>query len=315
MDEPLFLAPIFHEKLWGGQKLKTKFNLQSPFEKTGEAWMISAHKDGCCVVKNGLYANQRLDLVWEKYPHLFGYPQEEKFPLLVKLIDAQDDLSVQVHPDDAYAWEHEGESGKTECWYILEATDSAVIIYGHYAQTKKEFISKIEEGEWDTLLKRVPVVKGEFYYVPSGMVHAIGKGCLIIEVQQSSNSTYRLYDYNRKNEKGELRDLHIKQSLDVVKIPSADSKVVCGEQISSGIVSLLSGAYFKVDKVCVDKEIHISRGESPYQLVTVMEGSGSLLIGSNRYGLIAGDSFIIPNSILEWMAEGELELLIAGCQG
>ncbi|MDK2965039.1 mannose-6-phosphate isomerase, class I [Lacrimispora sp.] len=314
MNEPLFLAPVFHEKLWGGQKLNTKFNLQSPFKKTGEAWLISAHKDGCCLIKNGLFANQRLDFVWEKYPQLFGYPKEEKFPLLVKLIDAQDDLSVQVHPDDAYAWEHEGESGKTECWYILEAEESAEIIYGHNAQTKEEFISRINNGEWETLLRKVPVAKGEFYYVPTGTVHAIGKGCLIIEVQQSSNSTYRLYDYNRKNKKGELRDIHLKQSLDVVKIPSVDYKTACEAQRDDGVISLVKGVYFNVDKVCVNGRVPVSRGESPYQLVVIMKGSGSLLIDSNRYDLNAGDSLIIPNTIMEWMAEGELEILIAVCK-
>ena len=197
MTAPLFLKPYFQEKMWGGKRLKTEFGYEIPSDTTGECWAISAHPHGPAVIENGPYQGLNLAELWQQHREVFGNAKGDVFPLLTKILDARDDLSVQVHPDDAYALKHEGELGKTECWYVLAADEGAEMIYGHYAQTKAELKQLIEAGDWQHLLRRVPVKAGDFLYVPSGTVHAIGKGIMVLETQQSSDTTYRLYDFDR----------------------------------------------------------------------------------------------------------------------
>ena len=170
--QPLFMKPVFQEKIWGGSRLKTVFGYDIPSDKIGEDWAISAHPNGVSMSENGPYKGQTLDQLWANEKALFGQPTEDVFPLLIKILDAEDDLSVQVHPDDTYGLKHEGELGKTECWYIIDAQPGAEIIYGHNAQTKEELTTMIQEGRWEDLLTRVPVKKGDFFFVPSGTIHA-----------------------------------------------------------------------------------------------------------------------------------------------
>lgn len=176
MSEPLFLKSQMHDKIWGGTKLREAFGYDIPTETTGEYWAISAHPNGVSVIKNGIYEGEGLDQLYREHKELFGHPKSEVFPLLIKILDANDWLSVQVHPDDAFALAHEGELGKTECWYIIAADEGAEIIYGHNAKSKEELRQWIEEGRWDDLLTKIPVKAGDFFYVPSGTMHAIGKG-------------------------------------------------------------------------------------------------------------------------------------------
>lgn len=150
-----------------------------------------------------------LDELWATHPELFGHSSEPSFPLLTKILDAADDLSVQVHPDDVYGEKNEGELGKTECWYIIHADEGSEIVYGHHAKSKSELKDMIDSGDWEHLLTRIPVQAGDFFFVPSGTVHAIGKGIIILETQQSSDTTYRVYDYDRKDDAGNTRELHI----------------------------------------------------------------------------------------------------------
>ena len=150
--------------------------------------------------------------VYLKHPELFGNPKAKEFPLLVKFLDANDNLSVQVHPDDGYARKMENDSGKTESWYVMQADPGAYIIYGHHAKNREELADMIHKGEWDKLLRKVPVKAGDFFYVPAGTIHALTKGCLVIETQQSSDVTYRLYDYDRVGKDGKKRELHTQKS-------------------------------------------------------------------------------------------------------
>ncbi len=159
MQEPMFLKPVFQEKIWGGSRLRSVFGFDIPNDKIGEDWAISAHPHGVSVVENGEFKGKRLDELWSEHKELFGHPSEPVFPLLIKILDAEDDLSVQVHPDDAYGMKHEGELGKTECWYIIDAEPGAEIIYGHHAKTREELAEMIKDGRWDDLLKKVPVKK------------------------------------------------------------------------------------------------------------------------------------------------------------
>ncbi|HBL2888767.1 TPA: class I mannose-6-phosphate isomerase, partial [Enterococcus faecium] len=248
MQEPMFLKPVFQEKIWGGSRLRSVFGFDIPNDKIGEDWAISAHPHGVSVVENGEFKGKRLDELWSEHKELFGHPSEPVFPLLIKILDAEDDLSVQVHPDDAYGMKHEGELGKTECWYIIDAEPGAEIIYGHHAKTREELAEMIKDGRWDGLLKKVPVKKGDFFYVPSGTIHAIGKGIMILETQQSSDTTYRVYDYDRKDAQGQTRELHIQQSIDVTTVPAKTPELQIKEvrKGNSSIVTYLETEFFNV---------------------------------------------------------------------
>ena len=195
--QPLFFEPVFKERIWGGEQLKS-FGYELPSTQTGECWAFAAHSNGQSIVKNGEYKGLSLGELWEDQRQLFGNIAGDRFPLLTKILDAAQDLSVQVHPDDEYGLKHEGDLGKTECWYIIDCEEGAQIIYGHTAQTREDLATMIHEGKWDELLTKVPVKPGDFFFVPSGTVHAIGAGIVILETQQNSDTTYRVYDYDRR---------------------------------------------------------------------------------------------------------------------
>lgn len=194
----------------GGTKLRDAFGYALPSERTGECWAVSAHAHGSSAVKNGPLAGKTLDQVWQDHPEVFGFPDGKVFPLLVKLLDANMDLSVQVHPDDDYATLHEnGDLGKTECWYIIDCKDDAELILGHHASTKEDFKRLMESGDWNGLLRRIKIKPGDFFYVPSGTLHALCEGTLVLEIQQNSDTTYRVYDYDRCNDPGAKKGLFI----------------------------------------------------------------------------------------------------------
>lgn len=308
MENLIFLEPIFHEKIWGGTRLKTNFNYEIPSEKTGECWAISAHKNGDCKVLNGEHAGKTLSTLWKDNRELFGNVQGDEFPLLTKILDASDDLSVQVHPDDEYGLQHEGEMGKTECWYILDADEDAELIFGHHAQTKEEFINLIEEGKWDTLLRKVKIKKGDFFHVPTGTIHALKKGTLVLETQQSSDTTYRLYDYDRLGDDGMPRPLHLKQSIDVSTIPHVEANlnyetIEVGENVLTNFVTC---NYFTVSKWDI-RGTFTSHHIKPFTLVSVLAGEGIF----NDTKIMKGQHFIIPSHVKELTIKGNVDLIIA----
>ena len=310
MHEPLFLKPVFQEKIWGGSRLRSVFGFDIPNDKIGEDWAISAHPHGVSVVENGEYQGQKLDELWQNHKELFGNPTEPVFPLLIKILDAEDELSVQVHPDDAYGMKHEGELGKTECWYIIDAEPGAEIIYGHHAKTREELAEMIQEGRWDDLLKKVPVKKGDFFYVPSGTIHAIGKGIMILETQQSSDTTYRVYDYDRKDANGNTRELHIQQSIYVTTVPAITPQIQMKEvrKGNSSIVTYLETEFFNVYEWDI-KGITSFKKQAPYTLATVIDGAGELVVNEKIYPLTKGASSILPNDVTEWTVQGELSII------
>ncbi|PWZ46668.1 mannose-6-phosphate isomerase, class I, partial [Staphylococcus pseudintermedius] len=223
---PLILEPVFQERIWGGTNL-AQFGYDLPSDHTGEVWGISAHPHGANRILNGPFKGQTLDEVWENQPKLFGEFPTKKFPLLTKILDATEKLSVQVHPDDTYAYEHEnGEYGKTECWYILDAKQGAEIIYGTHADSHEALNEMLERREFERLFKRVPVHKGDFFFVPAGTVHGIGDGIMILETQQSSDTTYRIYDYDRVDKEGKKRELHLEKCKDVIQIGDESPNVI-----------------------------------------------------------------------------------------
>ena len=312
MSEPLFLQSVMHEKIWGGTKLRDEFGYEIPSDKVGEYWAISAHPHGVSTIKNGRFAGMGLDKVYAEHRDLFGNSNEPVFPLLTKILDANDWLSVQVHPDDHYAMEHEGELGKTECWYVIAADEGAEIIYGHNAKSREELRQQIEKKEWDKLLTKVPVKAGDFFYVPSGTMHAIGSGILILETQQSSDTTYRVYDFDRKDAKGNLRELHLEKSIDVLNIGApANSRPVTLKADDLTSTLLVASDFFAVYKWEVSGKVDIEKTVA-YLLVSVLAGRGVLTVDGETYPIAKGDHFILPSDVEAWTFEGQdLEMIVS----
>ncbi|HHT7815120.1 TPA: mannose-6-phosphate isomerase, class I [Streptococcus suis] len=309
MSEPLFLESVMQEKIWGGTKLRDVFGYEIPSEKVGEYWAISAHPNGVSKIKNGKYTGKALDALYAEHRELFGNRSEPVFPLLTKILDANDWLSVQVHPDNHYGLAHEGELGKTECWYVIAADEGAEIIYGHHATSKAELEEQIQNKEWDKLLTKVQVKAGDFFYVPSGTMHAIGAGIMILETQQSSDTTYRVYDFDRRDDNGNLRELHLEKSIDVMTIGQpANSRpvtLVAGNLMST---LLVANDYFAVYKWVVDGEVALKKS-ADYSLVSVLAGQGEIRVDGQAYPLSKGDHFILPSDVAEWEFTGRLEMI------
>lgn len=313
MLQPIFLKAYLEEKIWGGEKLQTQFGLDIPSKKTGEAWIISGHNHGSSVVSSPKeYEGATLADLYYQHPEIFGGEAADRFPLLIKIIDAKEELSVQVHPDDEYGLAHENDLGKTECWYIMDADPGAYLIYGHNAVNKEQFLEMVDHDEWDDLLRKVPVQAGDFFAVPAGTIHAIGGGVLILETQQSSNTTYRVYDYGRKDASGNERDLHIQQSADVTMFPHKDT-------IPEGTVTEVPGGkiqhywtneYFSVAKWTVNDKLVVALSDK-YQLCTVIEGEGFVEVGDQSWPIKASDGFILPSDLAEVTITGELALMVA----
>ena len=312
MSEPLFLQSVVQEKIWGGTKLRDEFGYKIPSDKVGEYWAISAHPHGVSTIKNGRFAGMGLDQLYAEHRELFGNSSEPVFPLLTKILDANDWLSVQVHPDDHYAMEHEGELGKTECWYVIAADEGAEIIYGHNAKSREELRQQIEKKEWDKLLTKVPVKAGDFFYVPSGTMHAIGSGILILETQQSSDTTYRVYDFDRKDDEGNLRELHLEKSIDVLNIGApANSRPVTVKADDLMSTLLVASDFFAVYKWEVSGKVTLEK-TAPYLLVSVLAGQGMLTVDGETYPIAKGDHFILPSDVEEWTFEGKnLEMIVS----
>ncbi|TLS38407.1 mannose-6-phosphate isomerase, class I [Pseudalkalibacillus caeni] len=311
--EPIFLEPVFKERIWGGTKLREEFGYDIPSDTTGECWGISAHPNGPSKIKNGPLEGKTLEFAWGNHRELFANEPGDEFPLLIKILDAKKDLSVQVHPDDKYAREVEGEPyGKTECWYIIDCEEGAELIFGHHAQTRDEFEKMVEEGEWDKLLRRIPISPGEFYYVPSGTIHAIGAGTMILETQQSSDITYRVYDYNRRDAEGNTRELHIEASIEVSIIPHVDPHFDPTREEKQGLTSekLITQEYFTVYKWELDGKVSME-SEEKYLLASVLEGEAELITGDQSYNIKKGDLFILPSTISGFSLEGKAHLVVS----
>lgn len=306
MRELLFLESFFKKVIWGGHKMKDVYDYQIPSDNTGEAWIVSANQNGKSKIINGTYKDCYLNQLWEEHKELFGNISKKDFPILIKIIDANDNLSIQVHPDDAYCLENKnGGSGKTECWYILDCDKDADIIIGHNAKTKQELIQMIDKGAWDKLLKKFKINKGDFFFIPSGTIHAIRKGTLILEIQQNSDTTYRLYDYDRL-ENGKPRQLHLKESLDVINCPHKDikTKEEVKQYTGYSYQKLVSCEFFTVEKWDIVSTLNIEQNYS-FMAVNIIDGSGT--VDGNK--IKAGDCFIAPYEYGNLKFEGNLKII------
>jgi mannose-6-phosphate isomerase len=311
--QPLFLKPVFKERIWGGTALATQFDYDIPTEQTGECWAISAHPNGPSMIENGPYAGMSLDQLWKKQPELFGNPTEEVFPLLTKILDANADLSVQVHPEDEYAKINEnGDLGKTECWYILDCKEGADMIFGHNARSKEELIQQINEGKWNELLRRIKIKPGDFFYVPSGTIHALCEGTLVLETQQSSDTTYRVYDYDRRDGDGNLRELHLDKAIDVTTVPHQETGVIprVEKREHVTVTTFVESDFFSVYKWTIEGKATFSTDDR-YLLVSVIDGDGTLIHAGEHYPLKKGTHFILPIGFGEFELDGNVELIVS----
>jgi mannose-6-phosphate isomerase len=306
MRELLFMEPYTRQVLWGGNKLHDVYGYKTEGEHTGEAWVVSATGNGQSIVSDGAFKGKSLGELWKNHRELFGDNTDREFPLLVKLIDAKEDLSIQVHPDDAYAFRYENrERGKTECWYIVDCEPDSDIIIGHTAKSKEELQQMIQANKWNELLSVYKIKKGDFFFIPAGTVHAIRKGTLILETQQNCDLTYRLYDYGRL-QNGKPRELHLKKSVDVITCPQKYKSTVKPPILYDDYSeqSLVTCPFFSVDKYKIGGKMKI-KNSANFLIVNVLEGNGSI----DDHKLKAGDNFIIPANYGETEIVGDLLLI------
>ncbi|MBQ4155178.1 MAG: class I mannose-6-phosphate isomerase [Clostridia bacterium] len=284
----LKLKPHTTDYLWGGEKLREQYNIKSDKTPLAEAWMLSAHKSGESVIVNTDDKGLTLSEYISKYGKTaLGKNCErfENFPVLIKFIDAKDNLSIQVHPSDEYALKNEGEFGKTEMWYILDAEPDAFLYYGFKEEiSKDEFVERIENNTLLEVLNAVKVNKGDVFFIPAGTLHAIGKGIVIAEVQQNSNLTYRVYDYGRVDKNGNTRELHVEKSVKVTDLNLP-------KQLDFGN-HLAKCEYFTVD-VVEDDFIGVCE-ENSFVSILVLDGKGEINCKDECLAIQKGDSLFLP---------------------
>lgn len=301
--------------LWGGEKLKEKYNKVSD-DIVAESWLVSFHKDGPSVILNGPYEGMTLiEYLSKVTPVVLGTKGSsfQEFPILVKFLDAKQDLSIQVHPDDKYALAVEGEYGKNEMWIVLEAEENSGIYYGvKDSLTKEEYRQSIKNNTICENLNFIKVRAGDVYYIPAGTIHAVGKGLVICEIQQSSNSTYRVYDFNRVGTDGKLRELHIEKAVDVSNLEPVSFEVESAWEKLEGysLRKLLSNQYFTVKMLQIDDELELKSNSDSFQAVVVTEGNGILMHGNETLDFVKGDSFFVEASTT-YQIKGTCDLVIA----
>lgn len=309
---PLFLKPIFHEKIWGGSRLK-KFGYDLPSDYIGEVWGISAHPNGKCEILNEPYRGQTLDQVWDEHRELFGDFPSQEFPLMTKIVDARESLSVHVHPDDAYAYENEnGQYGKSECWYIIDAEEDAEIIYGLNTQSKETAIDKIDEADYDSLFNKVKVKAGEFYFIPAGTIHSIGAGVLVYETMQSSDVTYRVFDYDRAQDSGDKRELNQVKAKEVIEIANESINIPTDTEIIENHkrTQLVSNDFFTIVKWNISGTLNYMKPRE-FVLISVLKGEGQVIIDGEVFDLVQGQNFILTSDDLDTIFEGQYELIVS----
>lgn len=313
-DEPIFLEPIYKDYIWGGKKLKNIFNKKvNNKECTAESWEISTNKSGESIIKNGEYKGKTLAEIYNKKElrkEIFGTKCEnlEEFPILVKFIDANECLSVQVHPDNEYAKKNENSQGKTEMWYILECEKEAQIICGIKEGTNiEELKNKIKENKITEILNYINVKKGDAIYIPAGTIHALLGKTLVAEIQQNSNITYRVYDWQRRDKEGKPRELHIKKALEVIKTEKKPQIRNIQENIEKA--NIVKTEFFTTNKINITKEYEEQVLGETFIAINVIEGNGKIKINNKSYDIKKGDSFIIPANVQKYSIQGRIELL------
>ena len=313
------LNPAFKDYLWGGTKLRDEYGKKCDLDKVAESWELSCHKDGCSAVADGEYAGLTLPQYIEKAGKaVLGTDCEkfEYFPILIKLIDAKQNLSVQVHPDNDYAMRVEGEYGKTEMWYVVDCEPGAGLLYGFKHEiSKEEFRRRIEDNTLLEVTNRVEVHPGDVFFIEAGTLHAIGEGILIAEIQQNSNTTYRVYDYGRVGADGKPRQLHIEKAIDVTRLAPATRP--CGrpqakpEAFDGGsVLPLASCDYFTVKEMEVTSHAALMADEKSFHSLLLLDGSLTLSMGGEKLEMKKGASVFVPAGSGDYTLTGKGRLIL-----
>lgn len=330
-NEPFLLSPAGKDYLWGGNRLNTDFDKQIDLNPLAETWECSTHPDGVSTVASGVHCGQTLDMVLSEHPEYLG--RRLTLPVLVKFIDAGQNLSVQVHPDDEYARTHEnGSPGKTEMWYVLDAAPGAYLIYGFNRDMDEELLrNSLEQGNIEKYLQKIPVQKDDVFYIEAGTVHAIGAGVLLAEVQENSNLTYRLYDYDRTDRHGRKRPLHIGKAMEVLNYKSSENprQPIRVLRYQPGCASefLCRCKYFQVERLLINTTPahaapECATTEHSFQVLLCLEGSGDIIYKENRnltscdnkkLPFAKGSCVFVPADSVPLQLEGKAQILKISC--
>ena len=313
--EPLRLKPCLRSYLWGGTRLREEYH------KTGEgviaeSWELSVRADGPTLIDSGAHCGESLADVLRADPVGMAGTRcgVAPFPLLIKLIDAQKDLSVQVHPSDASACREKGEQGKTEMWYVVDCEPESTLFLGFSrVVTPDELRQRAQDGTICEVLNRVSVCPGDVFFVRPGTVHAIGAGILVAEIQQNSDTTFRVYDYNRLGADGKPRQLHLERAIEVMNCApaqgAADTLLPCPPD---GVQEVLTCEYFRVRRAEVKRRIDLSTEGGSFTHLMCVRGGGDILCGGRNYPFRQGDSYFLPAALGEYAVEGDCSLLLSG---
>ncbi len=311
------LIPYISSTIWGGRRLIDEYGIHTDKKNAAEAWVLSCNPSGESTVADGEFKGKTLQEVYAVDKGICGENGEafSEFPILTKFIDARDNLSVQVHPDEEYARRVEGGSGKTECWYILDCDDGAELILGFKDKISKEtFKQSIEDGTLENYIEKIKVKKGDFFFIESGTLHAICKGILLAEVQQNSATTYRIYDYNRIQSDGKPRELHVSKAVDVTKLEKYECVPECEEckenlLYTEGYKQLVKCNLFSVGTVKTDSACKGTADKKSFVSLVALEGTGTVECGNESLTMTKGESLFIPAGSGEYTVSGGLFLL------
>ncbi len=313
---PLLLSSVTKTALWGGSRLREEYGKESPHEKISESWELTVREGDENIIRNG----EARGMTLSSYLSAVGGDAVAKdytgghFPLLIKLIDAADRLSVQVHPDDAYAHAHGIDSGKTEMWYVAQAAPGATLVAGlREGVSAEDFKKAAKNGQLANVMREVPVRAGDVFFIPAGLLHAIGAGILIAEIQQSSDTTYRVWDYDRVGADGKKRELHVREALEVVR-PISDTEIEAARfsvpPLSVG-EPIAACPLFRVSRLSVAGSTSFTVDEDSFLALTVLSGEGTLSAAEESVALKRGDTVFLPAAIGKVSLSGELTALLS----
>jgi mannose-6-phosphate isomerase len=311
---PLTFHPILKERIWGGTKLKTYLNKPINSEITGESWEISTVSNDVSVIKNGLFKGKNINELIDLYPEeILGkivYARFGKqFPLLFKYLDAREDLSIQLHPNDELAKIRHNSFGKTEMWYVMQADENARLIVGFKEDSsREEYLEHVENKKLISLLNEIPVKKGDVFFLETGTIHAIGAGIVIAEIQQTSDVTYRIYDWDRVDANGNERELHTEFALDAINYKATSSKKEY-KAIENKSTSLVDCPYFKTNIISLNGELLIEKNSDSFMVFMCTEGSFELFLNDEKYAYQTGDTILLPAILTSFKLKGTSTLL------
>src|SRR5690606_25264314 len=310
----LTFKPILKERIWGGNQLKTLFNKPLVSDKTGESWEISTVGEDQSLIANGIYSNKSFTSLITKYAQeILGHKVHEqfgkKFPLLFKFIDACEDLSIQVKPNDELAKKRHNSFGKTEMWYIIQADENARnIICFKEKISSEQYLQKLKNKDLLSVLQEEKVRKGDVFFLETGTVHAIGKGIVLAEIQQTSDITYRIYDWDRTDVNGNLRELHLDLALEAINYNPTPTRLNYSDNVNEGNI-IIECPYFSTAYIPLNGKIEMQKNKDSFHVYMCIEGNSSILYKNEKYSFKKGDTILLPAILNEYTLEGKTELL------